>query len=151
MATDAVFVYADGQVGLMSLRTVLPTFRLLRKPSPLFGAGRTPQERIDESFDELALQPVRMFDGRPVYCAAGLTVQEAYVVAFIPKRADMQSRARAEQVRALNRLTRLDVQLDECQDEIPLTPDEVDAGLDLEHMQIVKICTRRLVVRRKDS
>lgn len=121
---NAVFVYADGQVGPRELPAEPPVWRdPVRRP--FAGAFAPDPGPLEPSFDirEYELRG-RMFDGRPVYCAPGYDVREAYAdgYAYPYERASMD-RAHRTEVRELVRRDHPGfVSLDEWIGDSPLHP-----------------------------
>ena len=82
MSVPSVFVYEDGQVGLMDLTCEVAVIsRLLRVP---FTASVAPLESEAISIPRIDYRlRGHMFDGRPIYCAPGFDVREALISGYV--------------------------------------------------------------------
>lgn len=75
---NALFVYKDGSIGQRAIERALPSYRIARRlPVSVLAAVEPSVDSISVTYDEYALRG-RMLDERPIYCADGFDVVEAW-------------------------------------------------------------------------
>lgn len=146
----AVFVYADGQVGLRDIESwngeAPRNWRRPILPPLIFAAARRATDVLTVDV-EVFEQRGKMFDGRPVYCAAGFDVKEAVFIWFVTKDDVSVKAAFAKALGSMNHFIKTNhpgaIELDAWTGDVPLTLQEKADGLERVHMY--KRAMRRLV------
>lgn len=136
---NTVFVYANGTVGQMVLpddAANRPSWRIPRRVPLSVSIDTDPSSLAILPIDEYTVRG-RMFDGRPVFCAAGFDVKEAsQAVLVVPEDVEHgDDLAR----RGVERLVRHEfphaIELDRWCGEVPLSNSERAEGLERQHLR----------------